>query len=221
MLSLCEPCLTRSLAPSLSLSHPHTHTQIPTETCHPQQKPPKLILTRSCPAHQRTTHTIGIIDQSLTFWWKQEEKKSIRVIHFFFLFVLSAADIPQQLHVSLTHNIMLGQQKSVIVCAVMAKGKRANMQDIYHPRRYMRVCVCESMCGRRGTKDFACARMSATETMYNTIALTLTLSHAHTHGHTHAHKRAHSCTHPPGPAPANMTICKLTFRYEQINGWNK
>ena len=146
MLSLCEPCLTRSLAPSLSLSHPHTHTlthtQIPTETCHPQQKPPKLILTRSCPAHQRTTHIIGIIDQSLTFWWKQEEKKSIRVIHFFFLFVLSAADIPQQLHVSLTHNIMLGQQKSVIVCAVMAKGKRANMQDIYHPRRYMRVCVC-------------------------------------------------------------------------------
>lgn len=66
----------------LFLSHPHAPTPTPTESCHTQQKPPKLILTRSRPAHQ---HTIGIIDQSLTFWWKQGGKEQQSHSLLFFL----------------------------------------------------------------------------------------------------------------------------------------
>ena len=101
---------------------------------------------------------------------------------------------------------MLGQQKSVIVCAEMAKGKRANMQDIYHPRRGVRVRVCVNLCVYTEAHKTlsACARMSAfefidqsadtstaksTETMYNTIALTL--SYTCTHTRMHARTLAH------------------------------
>lgn len=81
-LSLSVPCLTRTLQscalplpPPPPATRTHAPTPTPTECCHTQQKPPKLILTRSRPAHQPTKHTIGIIDQSLTFWWKQGREK--------------------------------------------------------------------------------------------------------------------------------------------------
>lgn len=86
-----------SLSLHLSLSFSYTQTSTPTESCHTQQKPPKLNLTRSRPVHQPTTHTIGIIDQSFTFWWKQGKGKCSRV--FFFVF---SADISRQLYVFLS-----------------------------------------------------------------------------------------------------------------------
>lgn len=125
-----------------------------------------LILTRSRPAHQPTTHIIGIIDQSLTFRWKQE-KRAPESIPFFVL----SAHMSQELHIFLIHavaltvssfsfcqtcNKMLSQRRSVIVCVVGAKGSTANMQYII-----LKLCVCVvswflcvSVCVLRRRQDF-------------------------------------------------------------------
>lgn len=88
-----------------------------------------------------THHTHHRHYRSITHFLMKTRGKGAAVIAFFCRFSrhfspaisFSLCCYPCLLSFSLTYNTMLGQRKSLIVCVVIAKGNRANMQDIYHP----------------------------------------------------------------------------------------
>lgn len=150
-LSFCKPCLTRF--PFLSHTHMHQHHN--RELSH-STKATKAHLDKVSPCSPtHHTHHWNYWSIIHSLMKTRKKKKSNRVIVFLVGFFVLSAEISEQLYIVpyccpclisflLTYNIMLGQQKALIVCVVMAKGNRANMQDIYHPRL---LCVCWFMCG--------------------------------------------------------------------------
>lgn len=142
-LPLWEACLTRSL----SLSSSYTGASTCSESCQPQQKPPKLNLTRSCPLRQPATHTIGIIDQSSSLMETKEENEQRS--HFFsslsssFSLVFSA-NVLRRLWIFLSATVTASSLfLADILCNAWTakvfdsvccdgKGNGANMQAIYH-----------------------------------------------------------------------------------------